>query len=110
MSTVLAAPKGLLATDQPDLWFEDNAVGRLKKEIWEMKEDQLKKVLAEYGFPDAKCEWAKPGAYIQTTPWHKVVANRRKNDIVFIPVGCTELHGDHLPSATLTCPSRFFSV
>ncbi len=102
MSTVLTAPKGLLATDQPDLWFEDNSVGRMKKEIWGMNEDQLKKILAEYGFPEAKCEWAKPGTYIQTTPWHKVVANRRKNDIVLIPVGCTELHGDHLPTATDT--------
>ncbi len=102
MSTVLTAPKGLLATDQPDLWFEDNSVGRMKKEIWGMNEDQLKKVLSEYGFPAAQCEWAKPGAYIQTTPWHKVVANRRKNDVVLIPVGCTELHGDHLPTATDT--------
>ncbi|MBI3913059.1 MAG: creatininase family protein, partial [Chloroflexi bacterium] len=103
MSTVLPAPKGLLATNQPDLWFEDNTVGRMKKEIWEMNESQLKSVLAEYGFPaTGGCEWAKPGAYIQTTPWHKVVANRRKNDVVLIPVGCTELHGDHLPTATDT--------
>jgi creatinine amidohydrolase len=99
MSTTAPAPKGLLATDQPDLWFEDTAVGRMKKEIWEMNEAQLKAVLAEYGFPAAGCEWAKPGAYIQTTPHYQVVANRRKNDIVFIPVGCTELHGAHLPSA-----------
>lgn len=102
MATVLPAPKGLLPTNQPDLWFEDNAVGRMKKEIWEMNEAQLKGVLAEYGFPANGCEWAKPNAYIQTTPWHKVVANRRKNDVVFIPVGCTELHGDHLPTATDT--------
>ena len=102
MSSITPAPKGLLPTEQPDLWFEDNAVGRMKKEIWEMNEDQLKKVLAEYGFPAKECEWAKPGAYIQTTPHHRVVENRRKNDIVLIPVGCTELHGDHLPSATDT--------
>jgi creatinine amidohydrolase len=69
------------------LWFEDNAVGRLKKEVWEASEEQLKAMLAEYGFPAAGCEWAKPGAYIQTTPHHQVVENRHKNDIVFIPVG-----------------------
>jgi creatinine amidohydrolase len=74
----------------------------MKKEIWEMSEAQLKGVLAEYGLPAASCEWAKPGAYIQTTPHWKVVENRRKNDVVFIPVGCTELHGAHLPSATDT--------
>ena len=29
-------PASLLATDQPDLFFEDNTVGRMKKEVWEM--------------------------------------------------------------------------
>jgi len=29
------APSGYLPTDQPDLFFEDNEVGRLKKEVWE---------------------------------------------------------------------------
>ena len=32
----------------------------------------------------------------------KVEENRKKNDVVFIPVGCTELHGRHLPSAADT--------
>ena len=58
-------PKGLLATKQPDLWFEDNAVGRLKKEIWEASDARIDAWLAEYGMP-SPCEWAKPGAYIQT--------------------------------------------
>jgi hypothetical protein len=26
-------PAGMLATDEPDLFFEDNTVGRLKKEV-----------------------------------------------------------------------------
>ncbi len=99
MSNLTPVPKGLLPSDQPDLWFEDTSVGRMKKEIWEMNEEQLQAVLAEYGFPAPGVEWGKPGAYIQTTPRWQVVENRRKNDIVFIPVGCTELHGDHLPSA-----------
>ncbi|MBN2495582.1 MAG: creatininase family protein [Deltaproteobacteria bacterium] len=91
-------PQGLLATDQPDLFFEDNAVGRLKKEIWDASDEQIDAVLADYGIP-SPVEWAKPGAYIQTTIRHQVEANRCKNDVVFIPVGCTELHGQHTISA-----------
>jgi creatinine amidohydrolase/Fe(II)-dependent formamide hydrolase-like protein len=101
MSETAVIPKGLIPTEQPDLFFEDNAVGRMKKEIWDASEEELDAILAEYGVP-SPCEWAKPGAYIQTTPRHKLVENRRKNDIVFIPVGCTENHGMHLPSATDT--------
>ncbi len=102
MSAITKVPPGKLPTNQPDLWFEDNAVGRMKKEIWEADDAKLKSILAEYGFPAAGCEWAKPFAYIQTTPHHYVEENRRKNDIVLIPVGCTELHGAHLPSASDT--------
>jgi creatinine amidohydrolase/Fe(II)-dependent formamide hydrolase-like protein len=101
MSETAVIPKDLIPTDQPTLFFEDNAVGRMKKEIWDATEEELDAILDEYGFP-APCEWAVPGAYIQTTPRHKVVENRRKNDIVLIPVGCTENHGMHLPSAADT--------
>ncbi|NIM06227.1 MAG: creatininase family protein, partial [Armatimonadetes bacterium] len=92
------APKGLLPTDQPDLFFEDNPVGRLKKEVWDSTDAQIDGILKEYGIP-SPVEWAKPGSYIQTTIRHQVEANRKKNDIVFIPVGCTELHGKHTISA-----------
>jgi len=88
----------LLPTNQPDLWFEDTAVGRLKKEVWEASDAEIDAWLAEYGVP-SPCEWAKPGSYIQTTVRHELVENRRKNDIVLIPVGCTELHGAHTVSA-----------
>jgi len=94
-------PPGLLATDQPDLFFEDNTVGRLKKEVWDSSDAEIDAILAEYGVP-SPVEWGKPGAYIQTTVRHQVEANRRKNDVVLIPVGCTELHGRHLPSASDT--------
>jgi creatinine amidohydrolase len=92
------APKGLLATDQPDLFFEDNTVGRLKKEVWDASDKQIDAILKDYGIP-SPVEWAKPGSYIQTTIRHRVEANRKKNDIVLIPVGCTELHGRHTVSA-----------
>jgi len=88
----------LLPTDQPDLWFEDTAVGRLKKEVWEADDAQIDRWLVDYGVP-SPCEWAKPGSYIQTTVRHDLVENRRKNDIVLIPVGCTELHGAHTVSS-----------
>jgi len=94
-------PANQLATDQPDLFFEDNTVGRLKKEVWEMSDAQIDALLAEYGVP-SPVEWGKAGSYIQTTTRWQVEENRRKNDIVFIPVGCTELHGAHLPSASDT--------
>jgi len=95
------ASEGWLATDQPDLFFEDNTVGRLKKEVWDATDEEIDAILAEYGIP-APVEWAKPGSYIQTTIRHQVEANRRKNDVVFIPVGCTELHGQHTVSASDT--------
>ena len=92
------APAGWLATDQPDLFFEDNPVGRMKKDIWDAGDERIDAVLAEYGIP-SPVEWTTPGSYIQTTIRHEVEANRRKNDIVLIPVGCTELHGRHTVSA-----------
>ena len=91
----------VFSTDQPDLFFENNSVGRLKKEIWEASDDEIDAVLAEYGVP-SPVEWGKPGSYIQTTIRWQVEENRRKNDIVFVPIGCTELHGRHLPSASDT--------
>lgn len=88
----------LMPTNVPTLWFEDNAVGRLKKEVWDASDEQIDAWLEDYGIPSPS-EWTKPGSYIQTTVRHEVVANRHKNDIVLIPVGCTELHGAHTVSA-----------
>lgn len=92
---------GLLATDQPDLFFEDNAVGRMKHELWNADDAEIDAILDEYGYP-AGVEWGKLGSYIQTTPRHQVISERNKNDIVFVPIGCTENHGLHLPSGTDT--------
>jgi creatinine amidohydrolase len=94
-------PAGMLATDEPDLFFEDNSVGRLKKEVWDASDAEIDAILEEYGIP-SPVEWGKPGAYIQTTVRWQVEENRRKNDIVFVPIGCTELHGAHLASASDT--------
>ncbi len=83
-----------IMTDVPGIMFEDTQVGRLKKEVWDMTEEQLDAVLAEYGIP-SDSELGKPGTYIQNTPRCKVIEKRRKNDIVFVPIGCTENHGLH---------------
>jgi len=86
-----------LNTNRADLLFEDTSVGRLKKKIWEASEEEIDRILADYGIPSAP-ELGKPGTYIQNTIRHQVVENRKKNDIVFIPIGCTEQHGDHAVS------------
>lgn len=97
----MPVPEGLLETNVPDLFFEDNGVGRMKKEIWDASDEQIDAILAEYGMP-SPVEWGKAGSYIQTTVRWKVVEERRKNDILFLPIGCTENHGLHLPTATDT--------
>jgi len=84
-------------TDTPGIMFENNEVGRLKKEVWDMSVEELDKALAEYGIP-SESELGKAGCYIQNTPRCKVIEKRRKNDIVFVPVGCTENHGLHANS------------
>jgi len=87
-----------LTTNQPDLLFENTAVGRMKKELWEASDARIDEGLAQYGIPSLP-EWTKPGSYIQTTVRHELIENRRKNDIVLIPVGSTENHGMHTISA-----------
>jgi creatinine amidohydrolase len=87
-----------LTTDREDLRFENTSVGRLKKKIWEASDAEIEKILIDYGIPSPS-ELGKPGSYIQNTIRQKVVDNRKKNDIVFIPIGCTELHGRHTVTA-----------
>jgi len=86
-----------LTTEHPAIVFEDNTVGRLKKEIWDASDGEINSILKEYEIPSDP-ELGKPGSYIQTTVRKKVVENRRKNDVVFIPVGSTERHGEHAVS------------
>jgi creatinine amidohydrolase/Fe(II)-dependent formamide hydrolase-like protein len=89
--------KKWLLTDNPAIIFEDNTVGRLKKEIWDMDESGLDNILKEYGIP-SESELGKAGTYIQNTPRAKVIEKRRINDLVFVPIGCTENHGLHANS------------
>ena len=89
--------KKWLVTEYPEIIFEDNTVGRLKKEIWDASEEEIDAILREYEIPSPS-ELGKAGCYIQNTPRVKCVERRRKNDIVFLPVGSTENHGIHANS------------
>lgn len=89
--------KKWILTDNPAIIFEDNAVGRLKKQIWDASEEEIDQILKDYEIP-SEPELGKAGTYIQNTPRVKVIEKRRKNDIVFLPIGCTENHGMHANS------------
>lgn len=84
-----------------DIVFEDTSVGKLERRFWEMDKQEVNGILDSFEIPSPP-ELAKPGSYIQTTPGHIVKENRELNDIVLIPVGSTEFHGDHLPSGSDT--------
>lgn len=89
-----AKDKQWLTTGYPDIRFEDNAVGRMKKEVFEAPMSEIDKILKEYEVP-SEPELGKAGCYIQNTPRKEAIEKRRKNDAILVPVGCTENHGDH---------------
>jgi creatinine amidohydrolase len=78
-------------------FFEETSVGKLKEKIYNMSDKEVDALLKEYEIP-SKGEIEKPGCYIQNTIRKELVKNRRKNDIVIIPVGSTENHGEHTVS------------
>lgn len=78
--------------------FEENEVGQLKKEIWEAPDEKIDQILKEFEIPSPG-EMDKPGSYIQTTQKPIVQERLKKNDIVLIPLGSTEVHGHHSVSA-----------
>jgi creatinine amidohydrolase/Fe(II)-dependent formamide hydrolase-like protein len=84
-------------TDYPRIAFDDSAVGKCKREVWEASVEEIDKILAEYELPAAS-ELGKGGTYIQNSPRHMVIEKRKKNDVVLIPIGTTENHGIHNPS------------
>jgi creatinine amidohydrolase/Fe(II)-dependent formamide hydrolase-like protein len=89
--------KKWLTTDYPEIVFEDNTVGNLKKQIWDASEEEIDAILAEDERPSPS-ELGKVGCYIQNTPRAQCIEKRKKNDILFLPIGCTENHGIHANS------------
>jgi len=83
-----------LTTDYPQIIFEDNTVGRLKKKIWDASSEEIEEILIKYDIP-SEPELGKAGCYIQNTPRVKCIEKRKKNDIVLLPIGCSENHGIH---------------
>ena len=83
-----------LTTDYPEIMFENNSVGLMKKKIWDASEAEIDAILAEYDIPSPS-ELGKAGCYIQNTARNACIEKRRKNDILFLPIGCTENHGRH---------------
>ncbi len=83
-----------ITTEEPSIFFENTEVGQLKKKIWDASECEIEDILQEYDIPSDP-ELGKPNTYIQTTNRNLAIEKRRKNDIVFIPVGCSENHGIH---------------
>lgn len=74
--------------------FEENDVGKLKERIAKADHEEINEILEEYEIP-SKGEFEKPGCYIQTTPIPVQKEKLKKNDIVLIPLGSTERHGNH---------------
>lgn len=83
-----------IKAERGNILFEDTSVGRLKKKIWDASDAEIDQILLDYEIPSPP-ELGKQGTYVQTTIRQKVVDNRKKNDILFIPIGCSELHGRH---------------
>ena len=87
-----------LTTELPEIVFEDTTVGRLKKRIWDAPMSEIDRILTEdYGIP-APSGFGTAGTYIQNTARSKVCEIRKKNDVVIVPIGCTENHGMHANS------------
>jgi len=72
-------------------------VGRVKKQVFDAPMSEVEAILKEYEVPSPS-ELGKAGSNIQTTARARQNAKRKKNDIVLIPVGTTENHGDHANS------------
>ena len=72
-------------------------MGRVKKQVFDAPMSEAEAILKEYEVPSPS-ELGKAGSYIQTTARARQNAKREKNDIVLIPIGTTENHGDHANS------------
>ncbi len=88
----------LLSTNLPDLYFEDTPVGRMFKETVGGRRRGHRRGARRLRHPLA-VRVGQTGKLLQTTIRAQVERQRRQNDIVLIPVGCTENHGRQTVSA-----------
>lgn len=72
----------------------ENEVEKVFKKIRKANYKTIDNILADYQIP-SHGELDMPGCYIQTTPRYYQEKKKEKNDIVFIPLGSTEVHGPH---------------
>jgi creatinine amidohydrolase/Fe(II)-dependent formamide hydrolase-like protein len=79
---------------QSTVQFEKNSVGTLLKRLANASDKEIDRILEEYSVPSPG-EFDKPGSYIQTTSPQAQREKRKANDIVFVPLGSTEVHGPH---------------
>lgn len=79
--------------------FEDTAVGRMKRQVWEASDEEVDRILTDVYEIPSPGEMETPGCYIQNTLPGELAERRKSNDIVMIPLGSTELHGPHSVSA-----------
>ena len=91
----MGTKKEWFTTSVPNVFFEaDTSVGKMKNQLWNASDEEIDQILEEYGIP-SESELGVAGTYIQNTPRAQQIEKRRKNDLVFIPLGCTENHGMH---------------
>jgi creatinine amidohydrolase len=95
-------------TENPAIMFENTSVGRIKKAVWDMSEEEVNRWIAEDLEIPSPSELGKTGCYIQNTPRRIQNEKRRKNDIVLVPIGCSENHGDHCPTGHDTFQCTMF--
>ena len=63
-------------TEEPAIFFEDNSIGRLKKEIWELSDEEVNRRLVEDFEVPSPSELGKAGCYVQNTPRSKVIEKK----------------------------------
>ena len=69
-----------LTTEYPNIFFEDNKVGRLKKRLWDASEEEIQAILDDYGI-GSPLEMGIAGTYIQNTPRAALIEPRWRRHV-----------------------------
>ena len=90
-----------IETENPEVRFENNAIGRIKKEVWDADEAQLDKWLKEDFEIPSPSELGKANCYIQTTPRHRLV-ERSSGRMLRMPWRCAANWSGCFPGNTVS--------